>query len=256
MTTDRDDAELEHALARLTAELVRWPEDRRAQRVDECIGWLYRRRIVLGELSHDAGDPAIEWLVSALRDGLTAAVWSDVPPDVIDHAIKTDAFRDLIAEILAQPPGEQIGAMRAATGQMRRERSQRDAFDTITDETLDRAEKVASMQRRVDEARVSPDETRTRGELEAEGAGRAALSQPMRIQDALRGAEPLKWEMQPGGACTARPRDGITIHVAPSSECGWVWSIDGTAGASCGTANNPAHAVTAAESVYHLTMRP
>jgi len=65
----------------------------------------------------------------------------------------------------------------------------------------------------------------------------AIIATPLRIQDVLRDAEPLEWEMQPGGAFTARPRDGIKIHVAPSSDRGWTWSIDGDAGTSYGTAS-------------------
>ena len=55
-----------------------------------------------------------------------------------------------------------------------------------------RDEKIAAMQARVDEARDSPDDTRTGGDLEAEAEAQAALTWPMRIQDALRDAEPQR----------------------------------------------------------------
>ena len=47
-------------------------------------------------------------------------------------------------------------------------------------------------------------------------AGHTARATPLRIQDALRDTQPLESEMQPGGAFAARPRNGITVYVAPS----------------------------------------
>ena len=170
---------------------------------------------------------------------------------IFDDADTRAAFCALVDELAAQPCDERLNALSGATGQMRRDRRLLEMMNDI-EPRKPRAEKIAAMQERIDAARNSPDDSRSKDDLEAEA--RAVMSRPMRIQDLVRDAEPQRWELQPGGGFIAHPSDGHTLLVQPGAN-GWTWRVRASAADASGTTTDPARAVAAAEAVHWLTRR-
>jgi hypothetical protein len=83
---------------------------------------LERRRNVLGEVQPRDGAEASAWLKEAVREGARSPDSERSMDDVLHHVKKRTAFREFVQELLAQPEGEQVNAMRGAIGQMRRDR--------------------------------------------------------------------------------------------------------------------------------------
>jgi hypothetical protein len=184
--------ETEGALARLIAEVHRWPEFEQVQLLERCQRVLERERQILDNLEQAGGS-------------------SD------DQAIL-----DVIADI----------------------------------RHLRRADKISAMQANLDDARASPDDARTRDEIETEALARVeqhseVLSRPMRIQHLLQDAQAQEWQIEHRRAMSAHPEGG-SLHAAPNSSGGWFWIARRKGAHATGTASTPAIAVASAEAAYHL----
>jgi hypothetical protein len=112
------------------------------------------------------------------------------------------------------------------------------------------------MQANLNDARASPDDTRTRDEIETEALARVeqqseVLSRPMRIQHLLQDAQAQEWQIEHRGAMSAHPEGG-SLHAAPNSSGGWFWIARRKGAHATGTASTPAIAVASAEAAYHL----
>lgn len=180
------------------------------------------------------------------------------------------ALARLIAEVHRRPEPEQAQVLERFRRDLERERQILDNLK-VAEECLDdeaainviadirhirRPETLSAMQARVDEARATPDDNRTREEIETEALEQVerqseVLSRPMRIQDLFRDVQPPEWGIERHGAFSAYPEGGA-LHAAPNPSGGWYWTANRKGAHATGTASTPAIAVASAEAAYHL----
>ena len=180
------------------------------------------------------------------------------------------ALARLIAEVHRRPEPEQAQVLERCRRDLERERQILDnlkvaeessddeaAIDVIADiRHIRRPEKLSAMQARVDEARATPDDNRTREEIETEALEQVerqseVLSRPMRIQSLFQDAAAQEWQIERHGAFSAYPERGA-LHAAPNPSGGWYWTASRERAHATGTASTPAIAVASAEAAYHL----